>query len=123
MANYPKIRSGFHFRKEQPAESHVLVQAYTSSEADSVVFDNQAAVPAQGNFTALVEEAAGTGRGYFSGAPGGNVAYCTDECNYIWGGDEMRAAAFVNHDPGRTFSYDFTEVVNNTKSDSLNVAT
>ena len=35
-----KIRGGFHYRKEQPAESHVLVQSLNSAETSSSIYDS-----------------------------------------------------------------------------------
>lgn len=116
------MRNGFHFSKEQPAESHVLLQIYDDAETGSVIFDNKAVIPAQGAFTALLAEPSNAVRGYFDEAPGGQVAYCTDKGNYIWGGDEMRCAGFINFDPNGSFFQDYTPKINNTLTDAANIA-
>ena len=116
LSAYPKIRSGFHFSKDQPTESHVLVQAFNSGLTASVIYDNTTAIPGQGDFaaTALLAEPSGSVNGIFSLAPGGNIAYCNKKGAYMWGGNELRVGAFINYDPGDTFRYDYTEVVRNT---------
>jgi hypothetical protein len=124
---YLKTRNAFHFRKSQPSsvESHVLVQAYNSGLTASQVLQNTAAPPATGSFaaTALWTDASGAGVGYFSDAPDGNVVYSNGVETCIWGGDESRCARFLNFDPAGTFTYDFTDAINNTKSDTENIAT
>ena len=39
LTNYLKARSAFHFVKSQPAETHVLVQAFNTGLTASVVLD------------------------------------------------------------------------------------
>ena len=126
LTTYLKPRSGIHFKKEQPAESHVLVQAWNTGETGAQVLQNTTAIPNAGDFsaTALHTDASGAGTGLFSDAPGGNVVYSNGVETMIWGGDEFRCAGFINFDDsGGTFSYDFTEQVTNTLSDAQNVAT
>lgn len=124
LAN-PHIRNIFHFDKDSPSESHLLVQAYDSNDANPKVYENTTAIPSQGDFSGTVvhTDASGAGRGRFSEAPDGQLAYCNGEESLIWGGDEMRCAGFVNYDSSGSFKYDFTNVVNNDKTDSQNVAT
>ena len=108
-----------------PEGSHLLVQAYNSGETASQVLQNKTAIPNIGDFdgTALHTDASGASKGYFSSAPNGTVAYCNSKETMIWGGDEFRCAGFVNYDdPLDTFTYDYTEVVNNKLSDTTNVA-
>jgi len=125
LSTYLKIRNIFHYRKSQPAESHILVQSYNTGETASQVLENETAIPAQGNFsgTALHTDSSGAARGYFSDSPNGEIAYCNSVESMAWGGDEARCAGFINYDPGATFEYDFTNVITNTKDDLLNVAT
>ena len=126
LTSHPLIHNGMHFIKEQPAESHILIQAYNSGETESKVFQNITAVPNQGDFsaTALHTDASGANGGRFSLAPGGTVAYCNGKESMIWGGDEYRCAGFINYDEGgNTFSYDFTDILNNTLTDASNLAT
>ena len=120
----PQVRSAHHFRKAQPVESHLLVQAFDSNGANSKVYTNDTAIPNTGNFvpTALHVDAAGAQEGYFATVPNGSVVYCNSSETLIWGGYESRIGAFVNYDPDSTFKQDFTDVLNNTLSDSANSA-
>ena len=124
LSSHPKISTGFHFKKEQPAESHVLVQAFNSAESESKVFENTTAIPNTGDFsgTALHTDS-GTGQGRFSEAPNGNVAYCNGAEALVWGGDEHFSSGFVNYDPDGNWTNDFTTKVQNTLTDSDNIAT
>lgn len=47
---YYKTRSGYHYKKQKPDESHVLVQAYDYYLQYSKVYDNKTAIPGQGDF-------------------------------------------------------------------------
>lgn len=60
--------------------------------------------------------------GKFVSAPDGCIAYANGKHSLIWGGDEFRIAKFINYDPTLVFSYDYTEMVNNELSDTLNTA-
>ena len=72
-------------------------------------------------------ESSGAGRGYFSDAPDGQMIYCNGVDNCIWGGDETEIKAFVTSnvvvdDTGvATTPKDYTERLNNTKTDGENV--
>lgn len=94
---YHYIRNGYHFSKDDPDETHVLVHAVDATGGNGQVFDNTTAVPNQGNFsgTTLFADGSGAGKGRFSGAPGGNVVYCNGTESRIWGGDEMGIAGFL----------------------------
>lgn len=122
----PKIRSGIHLRKTQPAESKVLVQAYNSGETSSNIYSNSTAIPGTGDFDVagiIFADGTGAGRGRFSPAPNNQIAYCNGVESCIYGGDEMNVGAFINFDPNGTFRKDFTQEVGNTKTDALNLAT
>lgn len=119
ITTYTHIRNGIHFKKDQPAESHIIVQAEDSGAVGSRVLHNNTAIPDQGDFesTAIYTDAAGAGRGYFSKAPSGSVVYCNGVETLIWGGDEHWLGAAINaHDT--TFSNDFTEQMNNSRTDA-----
>lgn len=124
---YFKVRSGFHFVKSVPeVESHVLVQAWNTGLTASQVLQNTTAVPTAGDFsaTALHTDASGASTGYFSGAPQGAVAYCNSKESMIWAGDEDRCPAFINYDEtAAAFEYDFSDIINNDKTDASNIAT
>ncbi|MFH1230616.1 MAG: hypothetical protein V1709_03880, partial [Planctomycetota bacterium] len=51
-ATYMKGRSAYHLSKNQPAESHVLVQAWNTAKTASQVLDNKTAIGSAGNFEA-----------------------------------------------------------------------
>ncbi len=125
LITYLKVRNAFHFSKSQPAETHVLAQAYNTDLTASKVYQNITAIPSAGDFsaTALWTDSAGAGVGMFSDCPDGMVAYCNGVDTCVWPGDEGRVAEFINFDPSRTFSYDFTDRINNTKTDTANIAT
>lgn len=50
--NYYKPRSGIHFVKYRPAESHVIVQFYNHDLSRSRLYDNETDIPDEGNFNA-----------------------------------------------------------------------
>jgi hypothetical protein len=97
LATYPKIRSGFGFKKDQPVESHILVQAYNSTLTASQVYENTASVPSAGDFSAtpLHTDASGADLGKFSQGPRGTVVYCNGKESMIWGGSESQLGAFL----------------------------
>lgn len=118
----PKVRSIHQLRKEQPAESHVIVQALDSNGANPKLYTNDTAIPSAGNFlgsggteTILYTEDTSAGTGRFSEAPDGSVIYCNGKETLVWGGDEFRIASFIRYNPDdNTEKWDYTEQVNNT---------
>ncbi len=111
------IRNGIHFRKDQPAESHVVV------EAGGYCYDNTTAVPGTGNFGAALNDTAGDTTGRFAIAPTGMLARCTSNQSLLWGGTEYRAAALIDN-PTTAQIYDYTELIcNTTIADSTHSAT
>jgi len=122
---YPKVRSGIHFRKEQPSESHVLVEAYNSGETASEIYQNTTAIPGTGDFgTSLYTPDTSADRGRWSLAPDGYVAYSNGEETCLWGGDEAMIGGFINYDPSNTFFKDQTDQITDTiDSGSGHVAT
>lgn len=129
LTTYLKTRSAFHFKKSQPPESHVLVQSLNTAGTASQVLQNTTAIPAQGAFSAseLLADATGSGRGYFSDAPDGQVVYCNGVDTCLWGGNELWLGALITSsaaitDGGiPTSPVDYTDIINNTKTDSSNV--
>jgi len=126
-AIHDNILSGYHFNKDQPAESHVLIQA-ANSAGTTAILDNKTAIPDQGNFesSTLYTEPSGASRGQFVAAPQGNVVYCNGKESLIWGGDELRCAAFILSTAAITNTVtnarDFTEQIQNTLDDSDEIA-
>lgn len=94
---YNHIRSGFHFVKDQPAESHVIIYTFSSEEDtdDSKLYQNTAAIPSVGSFSALHTNSQGADMGLFSKAPQGNMLYANGEEALIWGGSYFRIGAFI----------------------------
>jgi hypothetical protein len=94
----------------------------------TVTANQGAANPTFGVYT-LWADSTGAGRGYFSNAPDGQVVYANGVDNCIWGGDEMRLGAFitssavVGDDGVPTNARDFTERLQNTRTDSESVVT
>jgi hypothetical protein len=112
------LRNGFHFRKAQPAESHLM--AWTS---DGKVWKNDTAIPSQGAFsTVLFTDTAGGSTGRFANAPGGALAYANGVEACLWGGTEHRCAGFIDY-PTTAKIYDYSDLITNTKTDANNVAT
>jgi hypothetical protein len=131
-ATYLKARNAFHFDKKQPAESHVLAQAYNTGLTASQVLENTAAIPSAGNFsaTALYTDSSGAGTGRFSIAPDGQVLYANGVDTCIWGGNETKVGAVIQTTVAlaaaisvATSPKDYTDQMNNTKSDAANVMT
>lgn len=125
LTTFPKTRSGIHFRKEQPAESHVLIESYNAGLTASEIYDNVTAVPGAGDFVPSIftpDTEGGIGR--WSLAPNGYVAYANGEETCVWGGEEAYVGGFINYDPSDAFFRDFTAQIQNTISTgSENVAT
>lgn len=125
-STYYKARSGIHYTKDQPSESHILVEAFDYGESTSFILQNTTAIPNTGNFSGsslyAPDATGGLKGGRWSKAPDGDVAFCDGETNCIWGGDEREVSGFINYDPSDTFSYDYTERVRNTQSDNINKA-
>lgn len=96
-SSYYKPRSGFHFKKDDPQESHILVQAWNEAETESKVYQNTTTVPNRGEFstTALHTDDTDAAIGRFTTAPQGNVVYCNGKESLIWGGDERLCHGFL----------------------------
>ena len=122
---YFRPRSAFHYIKSQPAESHLLVQAWDTGLTASQIIQNEAAIPGTGEFEAypLWSDAAGADTGFFSIAPNESMVYCNSKENLIWGGDESRIGGFFISNPDSQVVYDYTERVQNTMTDAENLAT
>ena len=120
-----KIRSGIHFKKEQPSENHILVQAFNNGEDASWIYDNETAIPLAGDFsTTPIHTSAGTYIGRFNLLPDESVGFFSGEKSIVWSGEEARCGMFINYDGvGNTWSYDYTDIINNDLTDDANVAT
>jgi hypothetical protein len=117
------IQNGMQFKKDQPSESHIMVQAVNGGGGTSV-YENMTAIPNQGNFGASVwDDSSGAGLGRFSPAPDGCMIYCNGVDTLVHGGNESRCGAFLCGDSLANVIYaDYTTAVNNTLTDVSDVA-
>ncbi len=129
----PYLLNGFHFRKDQPQESHVIVVAADSTTPTaSYLYQNTTAIPSAGAFSATIlhtDAAGGIGTGRFSNAPGGNMVYANGAETLIWGGNELLTTTFITSTDSLTGTAslltnpnDFSEQVRNTRTTSDQVA-
>lgn len=116
LGDFLKFRAGIHFVKDEPSESHVLVQAWDTGTTPHIYrYDNAIPIPGTGTFnsTILYTESSGAGIGTFSTAPDGCVAYCNGKESLIWGGDEYRIGAFLDTN-GLGNDINYTTIIKNT---------
>jgi hypothetical protein len=130
LSTYPYLLTGFHFRKDQPAESHVIVyggNAFTPTAGR--LYQNTTAIPTAGDFsgTVLHTPSAYNNLWRFSTAPAGNMMASNGDETLIWGGNEIEATSFISSSVEvlyqATNANDFTNVVNNTQQSTAEVAT
>jgi hypothetical protein len=130
LTTYLKARNAFHFRKVQPAESHLIAQVYNTGITASQLLQNTTAIPIAGDFsaTAIWTDSTGASRGYFCNAPDGQLIYCNGVDTCIWGGNEIQVSAFITStastgdDGAVTNPKDCTDAMQNTKTDGDNIA-
>ncbi len=127
---HPKINNIFQYVKSNPSETHLLMQAYNSTEDQSRIYRFSTNTPTTGSITAsaLHTDASGAGDGRFSDAPIGHVVYCNGKETQVWGGLEADVgyfAIFDGMDPASSGAWikDYTDEVSNNLTDSNNVAT
>uniref|UniRef100_A0A6M3J4C2 Putative structural protein n=1 Tax=viral metagenome TaxID=1070528 RepID=A0A6M3J4C2_9ZZZZ len=120
ISGTPEIDTGYHFKKDNPFESHVIVSA------DGTIYENTTAIPGTGDFvaTALYTEVSGPAR--FAASPFGSVAHANGEESTIWGGNEIPSAAFLTSSAAvtahtLTHPKDYSFAVNNDLTTSDNV--
>lgn len=134
LGTFLKVRNAFHFSKSQPAESHVMVQAYNTGLTAAHILEHTAAIPATGAFSATVlltcTSTSGFGLGRFCDAPDGQMIYADGVNTHIWGGSQTKCGAVIQTSVECTAATDqasspkdVTEIANNTKTDSANVFT
>ncbi|MEN6423324.1 MAG: hypothetical protein ABFD76_15400 [Smithella sp.] len=123
--------NGFHFRKDNPQESHVLMvmsNDLTPTTASNII-QNTTAIPSAGNFTTTAVLTPTTVSQFrFSVAPGGSVVMSSDYEQYIWGGNELNITAFFTSSANVTASEltnarDYSEQVTNSSEDSATITT
>jgi hypothetical protein len=130
--SYAYIANGFHFRKDQPSESHVIIySADTATPTAGKLFQNTTAIPGAGDFstTALYSPSAYNDIWRFSSAPAGNMVAANGDETLIWGGNEIEATSFVTSSDSLTGTSnsltspnDYSDQVSNTRSTSDQVA-
>ena len=126
LTTYTSIRSGIQLKSDRTVASYVLVHSENTGETASQVFQNQAVVPAQGDFeaTALHTDATGAGLGRFAIVADGHAAYANGVETMVWAGEEMRVAGFFStYDSSQTLPVDYTDEVNNTLTSTGNTVT
>jgi hypothetical protein len=126
------LANGFHYRKSQPSESHVIVYSANSAAITSGhLFQNTTAIPNAGNFSATVLHTPSYFNHIwrFSNAPGGDMLASNGDETLIWSGSETEATSFVTTTVALsgvtttlTNPNDYTDQVRNTQTDAENVA-
>lgn len=128
LTGYLKGRNAFHFTKDDPSESHVLIQAYNTGLTASQLLQNTTSIPSQGDFsgTALHTDASGASVGRFASASQGRMIYCNGKESMVWGGDEVNCSAFLTASDIALGAIDdvkdYTSQVSNTSEDADEIA-
>jgi len=110
------IKSGIHYRKGRPSESHVIADG-----ADFIPYSITAAVPGTGNFGSALDTA-GVQKGRYAIAPTGMLARCTGDRTLLYGGTKFPCNAFIDM-PTTGEAFDYSDQISNELTDSGNVAT
>lgn len=146
----PYILNGYHFHKDQPAESHILIMAtetffpdashladgsiiasggYFAGSSAATLLENKTEVPGTGDFegTALHTPLIQTDLWQFCSAPSGNVIISNGGEALIWGGNEIEATAFFTSSSPVAYTLtnanDFSTILNNNSTDASQMAT
>ncbi len=94
LSTYTKIKDVIHFKKTNPSESYMVVQAFNSGMTASKIYYNSTAIGSAGDFTATeLYTVTNTVPGRFSQGPDGSVIFCDGTYSLIWGGVEARIGA------------------------------
>jgi hypothetical protein len=137
---YPWVLNGFHFKKDQPSESHVVVFAGEYFQQSGVyladgsviasgaqragsfyarVLDSTTVIPGAGDFSTstLYTPTAFDEVWRFSNAPAGNMVMANGTDTLIWAGAEIEATAFITSSSTVTYavtnSNDYSEILSN----------
>lgn len=124
------ILNGFHFRKDQPQESHVIVfSADSHNPTRGSLYENTTAIPGTGDFsaTALHSPSSFNHVWRFSNAPAGNMVATNGDSTLIWGGNEIEATMIVTSSSTVTYTLnnpnEYTDILSNTRQTADQVAT
>jgi len=109
-STYTISKSIFHYIKDNPQESHVIVQGVMPNDGGSVSIlqSYSGTIPAQGNFGTTAGTTSSIQTGYFSNAPQGMLLYSSSgEGVSVYGGDEtlITIALLVDQDIGSGFQH------------------
>jgi hypothetical protein len=128
--SFPTILNGFHFRKDQPQESHVIIYAAdTSTPTAGKLFQNTTAIPGTGDFssTVLHSPSAYNDIWRFSNAPAGNMVAANGDETLIWGGNEIEATSFITSSNSTLYTVananDYSDILSNSRQTADQVAT
>ena len=118
--------SVFHYRKSDPAESHLFVEVTDGSNC--AIRENETAIPSAGNFESgfyVYEPDSDSNGGRWAEAPNGMVAYANGQEACLYGGDEFTVGAFITSSASvtnqATNPQDYTDRVRNELTDANNV--
>jgi len=130
LSTYYYLLNGFHFKKDQPSESHVIVYAGDGFvPAAGRLYQNTTAIPSTGNFsaTALHTPSEYNYLWRFSKAPAGNMIASNGDETLIFGGSELEATSVVTSSSTITYavanSNDYSDILSNTRQSADQVAT
>jgi hypothetical protein len=112
------VRNLFHFRKDQPSESHLLI------DANLKVYDCTGTIPNADSViaTPIYTDVSGASTGRYAVAPNGFLSRCTGKESLLYGGKEF-SNVFMIDKPAANNVYDYSDAISNTLTDSLNLAT
>ncbi|MFH1738902.1 MAG: hypothetical protein ABIH23_07820, partial [bacterium] len=147
---YPWVLNGFHFKKDQPSESHVIVFAGEYFQQSGVyladgsviasgaqragsflatLLQDTTVIPGAGDFAAahLYTPTAFDEVWRFSNAPAGNMVMANGTDTLIWAGAEIEATAFITSSAAVTYtvtsSNDYSDVLSNNSQATGQTAT
>lgn len=120
---YTTVRNGFHFKKDQPNEDHIIVQTVSGSNS-SLLKATSSTIPSVGDDVTYSawNTLSGNNTAYFYDAPDNCMTVMDGVNNYIWGGNEYRCAKFINFNPDNSFWYDYSQQVANSEDTTANRA-
>jgi hypothetical protein len=95
---YYKCRGGIQLRTNTVStKSRIIGQFWNSSLISAALFQNITSIPGSGSFvgSVLFSDTTGMNFGRFAVWPDNQIVYCNGVDQKIYGGDEMRCAAFI----------------------------
>jgi len=113
----PSIKSGIHFRKGNPSESHVIV-----GSSDGKIWRNGTDIGSQGDFDSALWSTSGVSTPRFAIAPQGALIACNGTNTLVYGGTEFRCAGFIDN-PANDELYDYSDQITNSKNSTDQLAT